>query len=155
MKRHESIAALSREHHFGLLFCWKIRQGIKKMTLPERMRPYVQYFLDNHLKPHFEEEENLLFSVLPNDDLVEQAKAEHLHILSLAFAISDKEHLTTTDQFNILADAIDNHIRFEERILFPHFEKELTDDALATLGKQLQQLHQETKKDDYPDEFWL
>lgn len=30
MKRNENIVLLSRDHHFGLLCAWKIRQGLKK-----------------------------------------------------------------------------------------------------------------------------
>lgn len=35
MKRNENLVPLSRDHHFGLLCCWKIRQGIKKEVSQE------------------------------------------------------------------------------------------------------------------------
>jgi hemerythrin-like domain-containing protein len=152
MKRHESIVALSREHHFGLLFCWKIRQGIKKQVLTERMRPYVQYFWGTHLQQHFEEEQTLLFATL-KDSLCEQAISEHKHIRQLVEAIAQAETVQVSE-LNLLADALDNHIRFEERTLFPHLEKQLSDAKLTDLGKRLQQSHQVPEKDDYPDEFW-
>lgn len=153
MKRHESIVTLSREHHFGLLFCWKIRQGVKKQVPAERIQPYIKYFWENHLQKHFEEEETLLF-ILMQDSLVEEAIAEHKHIRQLMRAFFTTETVDPT-QLNILADTLDNHIRFEERILFPHMEEKLSEEKLAELGSRLHELHPIREKDDYPDEFWV
>ncbi len=153
MKRHESIVALSREHHFGLLFCWKIRQGIKKQVPPERIQPYVKYFWDNHLQRHFEEEETLLFACL-QDSLVEQAVLEHRHIRELVDTVSNT-NAVTENQLNNLVDTVDGHIRFEERTLFPHIERELTEKKLAELEVRLRELHQGQEKDEYLDEFWI
>jgi len=153
MKRHESIIALSREHHFGLLFCWKIRQALKKQVAPERMLPYVKYFWDNNLQPHFKEEETLLFSEL-QDTLVAQAMSEHKHIEQLAGELIAKESVQTVE-FSILATALNDHIRFEERTLFPHLEKELSQNQLLVLGQKLLELHPTRERDDYNDEFWV
>lgn len=153
MKRHESIVTFSREHHFGLLFCWKIRQGIKKQVPTERIQPYITYFWNHHLKRHFEEEETLLF-ILLKDNLVEQATAEHQHIRALAEAVVNGEKISP-ELFLSLASVLDDHIRFEERILFPHLENALPKDKLTALGKELQRLHPAQEKDDYPDEFWV
>lgn len=152
MKRHESIVTLSREHHFGLLFCWKIRQGIKKRVSTTRMQPYVQYFWDNHLSKHFEEEERLLFSAL-HDSLCDQAVSAHNDIRRLIEASSIIE--AQYDELVLLAESIDSHIRFEERILFPHIERELSEKALTDIGMQLKLLHKGHLKDAYPDEFWM
>ena len=152
MKRHESIIVLSREHHFGLLFCWKIRQGLKKQVPAKRIQPYVKYFWDNHLQRHFEEE-TFLFDAL-QDSLCERAISEHIRITQLVENVISTESVQL-DQLNLLADFLDDHIRFEERTLFPHLEKELTENKLAEIGMHLQQLHPMHEKDDYPDEFWV
>lgn len=152
MKRHESILALSREHHFGLLFCWKLRQGIKKQVPAERMRPYVKYFWHHHLREHFAEEETLLFSLL-HDNLTEQAMLEHKHLKQLAEDIIQAAAVTQ-DDLNTLANTLDDHIRFEERKLFPHMEEKLPEEELTELGLRLQRLHAIPEKDDYADEFW-
>ncbi len=153
MKRHESIVTLSREHHFGLLFCWKIRQGIKKQVPAERIQPYVNYFWNSHLQKHFDEEETLLF-ILIHDSFVEEAIAEHKHIRQLIEAVITTKQLAS-NQLSILADTLDNHIRFEERIVFPHIQKKLPEEKLAELGNRLQELHPMREKDDYSDEFWV
>ncbi len=62
IKRNENMVPLSRDHHFGLLFCWKIRQGLKAKIDLERIRKYILHFWKSHLEQHFKEEETLLFS---------------------------------------------------------------------------------------------
>ena len=60
IKRNENILKLSKEHHFSLLFCWKIRQGLKAGADSSRIIKYVQYFKTHFLLPHFSEEEIFL-----------------------------------------------------------------------------------------------
>jgi hypothetical protein len=60
--RNEHIKRLSRKHHFSLLFCWKIRQGLKNNLQPERICEYVQYFWNQNLQQQFREEEKILFA---------------------------------------------------------------------------------------------
>jgi hemerythrin-like domain-containing protein len=153
MKRHESMVALSREHHFGLLFCWKIRQGVKKQVPTERMQSYVQYFWDNHLQQHFEEEERLLFATL-QDSLCDQAISEHNNIRKLVEAVNSITPVPP-NELTLLVDSIDNHIRFEERTLFPHIEKVLPEEVLTDIGIRLKLLHEGHPKDMYADEFWV
>lgn len=148
MKRDENIVTLSRDHHTALLFCWKIRQGIKRKVTTERIHTYVQYFWNNHLEQHFKEEETILFAAI-QDSLCEQAIAEHKELRKTIAATA------TTDNLNLLADTLDNHIRFEERILFPHLEKILAEETLAAIGKRLQAMHETHPKDLYADEFWV
>lgn len=153
MKRHQSIAPLSREHHFGLLFCWKIRQGLKKRVPSGRMKPYVDYFWINHLVQHFEEEERLLFPAL-EDSLCGRATAEHQQIRQLVEVVSIEDPVSP-DKLHLLADSLEKHIRFEERILFPKIEKELSDDALMNIWFRLKLSVNEVPKDNYHDEFWI
>ena len=78
MKRHEALVQLSRDHHFGLLLCWKLKEGLKREISPERMSKYVQLFYTQNLKPHFLEEEETLFPLLGNEHpLISEAVAQH------------------------------------------------------------------------------
>jgi len=150
MKRNEHILPLSREHHFGLLFCWKLRQAEKKNIAIARVRPYVGYFMDSHLESHFALEENLLFN-MPDDPLCAQAIAEHRQIGQQAKDIIEGK----SDAIDVLADLLDQHIRFEERVLFPHLEQLIPPFKLQEIGLSLHE-HESTDapKDDYPDAFW-
>ncbi len=152
IKRNENIVKLSQDHHASLLFCWKLRQGVKYSAAPERMIKYVQYFWDHHFSQHFKEEEEFLFSPLPADDKVQKAIEDHEKIMTF---IKNIELSGTEDQADILlelADLVDQHVRFEERVLFPHLEKELSEEELELIGRQISKV---PLKDDYDDNFWI
>jgi len=149
MKRNENIIQLSRDHHFGLLCSWKIRQGIKKETEAKRIQKYVEYFWKSHLKEHFREEETILFPYI-DDVLSERVKSEHRQIENLVYKISENSHHQCFLDF---ADLLENHIRFEERKWFPHLENNLSEKDLQDIGSALDKIHSD-EKDDYQDEFW-
>ncbi|WP_152268947.1 hemerythrin domain-containing protein [Agriterribacter humi] len=153
IRRSESIMKLSREHHFSLLFCWKIREGLKKRTAPKRMVQYAQYFWSNHIQPHFLEEEEILFAPL-QDEMVLKAMEEHAAIREGIEALTVLPPENITDELTKLADQLDKHVRYEERQLFPHLENVLSDAQLESIGAQLNALPSAALKDDYQDEFW-
>jgi hypothetical protein len=152
IKRSSYVVAFSRDHHAGLLFCWKIKEGLKKGASSDRIANYVRFFWEEHLKGHFQEEEILLFN--QHDSLLtRRGKAEHasLEILFRLFAdgqLEQPNYLAFTEQ--LIA-----HIRFEERELFPHLEKALPVPALAAVGNILARLHIQPFEDKYADEFWI
>ena len=153
ISRNEYIKKLSREHHFSLLFCWKIRQGLKSDVAMERIRKYVQYFWQRHLQPHFGEEENIFFAPI-EDRLVQRAINEHKHIKQ---QIEDLAHYSKNSERKSLAkiaDMVYEHVRYEERDLFPHLERKLSKEQLENIGEQIQKHYQTSLRDLYEDQFW-
>jgi hemerythrin-like domain-containing protein len=151
VKRHKSIIPLSKDHHLGLLCCWKIRQGIRKNIAADRIRAYVLYFWETHLVKHFYEEEQLLFNKI-QDPLNQQAITEHQELQSVADEITGP---ATFKNLNTFADLLEKHIRFEERVLFPYLETIFPEEELQLIGEQLEKLHSTTATDDFDDEFWV
>src|SRR5690606_7681400 len=138
---------LSREHHFGLLFCWKLREGMKKGVEPMRMAAYVQYYWKNLLFPHFEKEEKLLFPLFNNNKgLVELALEDHNTIKELMLFEGDM--LETIKE---LEKVLNQHIRFEERSLFNVIQNALSEEQLRII----EETHKEEATDDqWNDPFW-
>src|SRR5690242_12263281 len=92
IKRNEHIKKLSRDHHFSLLFCWKIRQGLKMDIETSRISKYVYYFWRQHLQQHFREEEHIFFAPI-KDNYVRRAVNEHKYIkLHVESLIDLKDH---------------------------------------------------------------
>lgn len=151
IKRSEHLVRLSREHHSGLLFCWKIRQGLKKNANTERIRKYVEYFWQHDLADHFREEEDILFAPKKDDDKVKKALQEHVEIKALIDSVT-KNNAPEPGLLTSLADAVDNHIRYEERELFPYLETAFTPEQLIRIGEQLNAAP--SSDDNYTDEFW-
>jgi len=147
LKRHKALQPLSREHHHGLLLSWKIRSGFSKNVTPERMRIYTDWFFENHLIPHFELEEKYVFPILGNDhENVKSALADHRRLKRL-FTESDDD----TKTLSKIEEELEQHIRFEERILFPEIQNVATEAQLY----HIEDIHQ-TKDfvDKSDDEFW-
>ena len=114
IKRKEALKPLSRDHHHGLLLCWKIRQGIKLNVEPERIKKYLDWFWMSYLKPHFEIEEQYVFPILGiENELVKQALAEHRRLKRL---FENEDDLSKTN--SLIEKELEMHIRFEERVLF-------------------------------------
>ena len=152
IKRHQAIVSFSKDHHFGLLLVWKIRQGLKNDVNPERISKYVTYFFKEDLEKHFEEEEQLLFCELPvNDVLRKQAEADHQEILKLVRAVTEKKD--DTGLLNQLADMLEKHIRFEERELFNHLQTMINADALEKIAKRFPSSSKEIDEK-WEDVFW-
>lgn len=148
LKRNEFLKPISREHHHGLLLCFKIRTGIKKQITAERINKYANWFYQNHLIPHFSIEEEILFPILGNEnELVVKAIEEHRTIDRLF-----KNQESTIQNLNAIADAIENHIRFEERILFTALQDIATENQL----QQIELHHTESKFiENTEDVFWV
>lgn len=147
IKRHTALQPFSRQHHFGLLFGWKIRKGFSKNIAIERMVKFADWFYENEIKPHFEDEEKYLFPILePGNELVERALKEHRRIKRL---FSDKKNPERA--LHHLEEELDAHIRFEERILFNEIQKVATPEQLA----KVDEIHQEPEEVlEYEDQFW-
>jgi hemerythrin-like domain-containing protein len=136
IKRSKQLAPLSREHHDGLLFAWKLRQGLDNDTPLDILKSYCHWYWKHHINQHFHQEEDILLSFLPsNNQMAVQLKEEHNNIRELILCIGHKPDTTT---FSMLAEFICRHIRFEERVLFAYLEKSLSNEQLNHICQQLE-----------------
>lgn len=136
LKRDRRLYRLSHDHHTGLVFAWRLKQGVANDASDNQMRSYIAYFWDNDLKRHFRDEEKLLLPHLASSDPIKiQTLQEHHTIRELVHLITSKEDIR--DQVQQLSRMIHDHIRFEERQLFPYLEKALSASQLNNIGKEL------------------
>ncbi len=156
IKRSKELAPLSREHHDGLLFAWKIKQGLTNGTSIETLCNYTRWFWANHIKPHFDVEEKVLVKFLPADNpLVQQMIREHGQIRDIIISLDRKPD---PNSLQLLAGILHNHIRFEERKLFPYAEKALTTEQLNEIYNGLpHDVHcdSDPMAIGWKDEFWV
>lgn len=147
LKRHKALQSLSGDHHHGLLLSWKIRSGLSKNIIPQRIWHYAQWFFEIHLMPHFELEEQHIFPILgPNNELIKKALDDHERLKDLFSKMAkDVQNLSKIEE------RLEQHIRFEERILFPEIQKAATVEQL----RQIEKIHQQAPfEDKIDDEFW-
>ncbi|GGC24196.1 hypothetical protein GCM10011386_15170 [Parapedobacter defluvii] len=147
LKRSPHLKAISRDHHHGLLVCWKIREGFKRNIAIERIKRYTDWFWKTQLADHFEVEEIYIFPVLGNDhELVKRALTEHRRLKRLF-----EQETEAWRTLNLIEEELDSHIRFEERILFNEVQRVATEPQLAAIAKH----HRHpTQCENWDDLFW-
>ena len=151
IKRSPQLTPLSKEHHDSLLFVWKIRQGLKNGTDIKLIAQFVRWFWETHLQEHFTEEEQILAPQLPPDNaMVLQMKEEHQNIEAL---IHINEGIADEALLAQLANAVNDHIRFEERELFPFAEKAIPADKLNFVFEHLSK--EKKQCNSWENEFWI
>jgi len=147
IKRHPSLQQYSREHHYALLLCWKIKVGFSKGISPERIKTYTNWFYKNHIIAHFKMEEKYMFPVLgSNHKLIIRVMKEHKLLLELFTNTAQIE-----DSLKKLQTELKNHVRFEEQILFNEIQGKATKAELEMIEKHH---HLEKFEDNLNDIFW-
>jgi len=154
LKRHEALVPLSRDHHFGLLLVWKIRQGLAFEVLLTRICDYVVYYVEHRIFPHFQLEEAEVFPFLEaNDPLRQRAEVQHKAIRATFAGIKRGEPEAMAQLLDELAERLEAHIRFEERTLFEHMQAVLSAGKLTRLGEKIAASNR-FADEIWEDEFW-
>ena len=153
IKRNVNLVPVSREHHSTLLFCWKLREGVKHKVDSERIVKYIDWFWADHILPHFETEEKLLFTDT-EDPKVKQALSEHRQIEYLVKEMSEQRPGAAPELILKLSELVNQHVRYEERDLFPYLEQNFGEAKLAEIGKILHS-EEHNASEVYNDEFWV
>lgn len=136
VKRDSRLYRLSHDHHTGLVFAWRLKQGVANEASEMQMHAYIQYFWENDLRRHFHDEENILLPHLSDSDPMKiKTLQEHKSIRELVHLIGKGQDRTECIQQ--LSKMVHDHIRFEERQLFPYLEKALSSSQLNAIGEQL------------------
>ena len=145
IKRDKAFVTLSKDHHFSLLLVWKIRHDLAANLSSKDISSYLLGFFRNDLHPHFKEEEEILFSKLPDNDVLRiQAQKEHKNIYELIESISKND--SDKDLLKQFADLLEAHVRFEERVLFNHFQQTLKPEELDEIFVEIAAHNNSTKE---------
>lgn len=155
-KRSEYLRKITWEHHQALRYALHIRKGVANGTPCEVLAGYVRAVSEQHLEPHFVEEERALFSRLDESHrdypVLRRVLDEHRTLPVLAREIGERDG-HNRDQVASFAQMIVDHVRLEEKELFPWVEQCLTETALRAAQAQIEQMHSATELD-WSDEFW-
>ena len=143
MKRHPSLAHLSREHHGALILSRLLQKNAPAYKgLPadvEGKAVYALKFYKEELIKHFEEEEKALKLVTgingALDLLVKTIFREHKELHALFKSITN--HSNIIAHLDELGKALEIHVRKEERELFPLIEETCNEDLMTAIDKTL------------------
>src|SRR5690606_24504757 len=115
LTKNKPMFVLRQEQYLGLLFCWRIRTGLKKGLDSLRLKRYADWFYYNNLEPHFEIEEIFIFPLLKNSNqLIKKARSEHRRLKRL---VADTHNLPKT--LSLLEEELESYFLFErQKLLF-------------------------------------
>jgi hemerythrin-like domain-containing protein len=146
ISRNESLRNLSRDHHYGLLLCWKIRKGLKTVD-HGRIKAYTNYFFNEHLLPHFRLEEKFIFPLLGEEsELVQAAMSDHRRLKSLF-----EDETGVLESLLKIEVELEKHIRFEERVLFKELQRTVPEEVLTIA---MARHNGPQNEDNWEDKFW-
>lgn len=131
MKRDRYLRDLSSEHHQALALARDIRKATSAGEASETLFERVRRVYQDELRPHFDVEEQTILPALERAGekaLVKRTLDEHEQLEYLV------QHLESGDSLQQFARALNDHVRFEERILFQVCQKVLDESALATVA---------------------
>ena len=151
--KNEYIKSLSQQHHLNLVFCWKVRQGLKKQIPVARVYNYVQYFWQTYLQYHFQAEEIILAPLLNDRQAIKVIK-EHEKIRKQVQQLAAYSEKNLRLELGEFVEMLYEHIQYEERSLYPRLERQMTDEQVQLLSRRIRKLKQYDFEDQYEDCFW-
>ena len=143
MKRDPALLTLSHDHHQALFVAQKLSRANAETAGDARVA-FLAYWND-HGRDHFRLEEEVLFPAYaghcdPHHPLMAWVLCDHAEIRNRAHAIA-AEATTATEVLNALGIRLAEHVRLEERELFPLIEDALPRERLEELAAALDQAH--------------
>jgi hemerythrin-like domain-containing protein len=140
MKRDPSLAALSHDHQHGLAVALQLRRATAE-TARAAKTAFISFW-EEEGERHFRVEEELLLPAAAGHipaahGAVVRMLVEHVELRRRAadLALTPMPEL---DDLHALGDHLHQHIRHEERVLFPLIEDSLPEAELGALGVALE-----------------
>lgn len=154
MQRSIALQPLSRDHKSLLMACLLIQKGLGKKAAIEVI---VDFFLQcwyKEIVPHLEEEEKVLIPLLVKypvgKDFAAAILGDH-ELLRTSVTHLNQDALNERLMAN-LADQLEQHIRFEERIVFQQMQEFIPDEILNQLI--FPENNHPAICNNYPNHFW-
>jgi len=139
MKRDPALVSLSHDHHQALYVARALRRANAE-TAADARAAFLAYW-DGHGRTHFRLEEEILLPAFAGhgdcrDPLVAHVLCDHIAIRHLAHELAACRS-PSPSMLCRLGTQISDHVRLEERELFPLIERTLPAPALSEVAEAL------------------
>lgn len=139
MKRHETLAPLSREHHDALILAQLLKKGAPNYKgMPTENLGKVEYTIqlfNSKLRHHFAVEEKLLAVAKHYNESIAQLTIEitqeHEQLIKMILDLTKSKQLAI--DLDLLGNYLEQHVRKEERVLFPLIQEHCDEVTLQQL----------------------
>lgn len=130
---------LSRDHHHALVIAMTLARAGER-TARSSATLYADFIVE-HEAQHFAIEEELLLPALPATErgaaLAERIRAEHRELCAAARQLRAPALEPPLERLHELAGRLRDHVKLEERELFPYLEETLAPEQLELIGAQI------------------
>lgn len=145
MKRADALQPLSRDHLKALLAAKAVREAL---DVPAATRAFQEFWAAE--QDHFRIEEEVLLPTWAafaeaDEAMVMRTLTDHLHIRARAVQLADGG--LSLPALHDLGQRLHDHVRFEERELFPQIERSLNPEQLDRLAAALGDLRGSAQTD--------
>jgi hemerythrin-like domain-containing protein len=144
MKRAEAMRQLSRDHHKALV----VAQSLRRVEAPGIQACALEFlaFWRDHGRRHFQVEEEVLLPAYERfataeEDAVVRVLTDHVTIRRRAADI--EAGAKSVGSLRELGMILDDHVRHEERVLFPRIEQALPATELGNLARAIERAERE------------
>jgi hypothetical protein len=136
MKREPALRPLSRDHHQALVVAQRLGRA-DEANAGEQQRAFVDFWHEHGLR-HFQIEEEVLLPAYSGfGDVTEPAVVrvltDHVEIRRMAHEL-EQDGNPSVASLRELGKRLGDHVRHEERVLFPLIEAALPADRLSSLA---------------------
>ncbi|WP_299183953.1 hemerythrin domain-containing protein [uncultured Aquimarina sp.] len=146
--RTEALLSISEEHQYSMLLCQKIREGFRKGIDLKRIKRYADWFFETYLNPLITHEEQFVFPVIGmKNPRVKRALANHRRLRRLF-----NQTIDLNKTLNYIDEELQQHVSYEQRIIFNGFENKANEADLAIIKKNIQK---KIFEDNLEDVFWV
>jgi hypothetical protein len=136
MQRSEALTPLSHDHHIALEVALRLRRAASPAGDAEAAAGRFVTYMHEGGRRHFAEEETILLAGVPaGDEHADRVRAEHERLLTALGWVEDG--LADPACLRAVGELLSDHVRFEERVLFPRLEAELPADRLQAIGEAI------------------
>jgi hemerythrin-like domain-containing protein len=132
MRRDPRLRRLSSEHHQALVLARSLTDHGPGWTVADGAALARRFAAE--LEPHFRAEEELVLPAIraAEPELADRTEADHAFLRAAVAAAARGDG----DAARALGERLVDHVRFEERILFPAAERLLTADQLDEVARR-------------------
>ncbi len=155
MKRDLSLQPLSWQHHDTLMACLMIEKGVKKNADVKILQDFTRHIWEKDIDTHFRLEENHLIPHLRKNHFPEYLLKSLLNDHDLLRNISTRllNGGATHKLFLSFANLLEQHVRFEERVVFEKAQELIPEEELQKVAVHFPLEHSNSCKS-YPIKFW-
>lgn len=133
LARHEALQPFSREHFNGLVLARQLRDAAEADDEQRRQLAHrIDRTWDLELDPHFSDEEDSLEEIMTDAER-NRLQSEHATLREAVRAVAQGAPPASTDMLR-LSELLQQHIRWEERELFPAVQARATPEQMKRIA---------------------